>query len=78
MAKRREIICDRCEKVIANLDRRGINILKVNSAKIKRWQNGQSRVRFGERIDLCVVCAKEFDEFLKGEKEDVTETSDNL
>lgn len=78
MAKRCEIICDRCEKVIANLNLHSINILKRPGTRIKWSQSGSNLINPGLRIDLCSDCANQFHEFLKRGNNDVTETSDNV
>ena len=68
MARKREIICDRCEKVIINLNCHGLIEAKESSAKIFFWGVGQPRIYGGNSIDLCTECANSFTEFLENRK----------
>ena len=68
MARKREMICDRCEKVILNLNCHGSSEAKESSAKIIFWGVGQTRLYGGNRIDLCTECANSFVEFLENRK----------
>lgn len=65
MANRREMICDRCEKVIVNLNCHGLSKIKESSAKLLFWGVGQPRSYGEQRIDLCAECANKFVEFLE-------------
>lgn len=71
MARRNELTCNRCGKVIADMDRCGVQLIKEVSAKIHFWGVGQPR-SFGEqRIDLCVECAEAFNRFLENTEGEV-------
>ena len=67
MARRNELTCDRCGRVIVDLDRCGTNVMKDYSAKIHYWGVGAPRSYGEQRIDLCTECAEEFIKFLEGD-----------
>lgn len=68
MARRNELTCDRCGRVIVDLDRCGTNVMKDYSAKIHYWGVGAPRSYGEQRIDLCTECAEKFIQFMSNEE----------
>ena len=68
MARKTEIVCDRCGRDIINPS--GCYCptyaLKNYSAKITYCNIGEARSGFGQRIDLCEDCNADFLRFMEG------------
>lgn len=67
MARKNELTCDRCGKLILDLERCGKNMAKDLSMKMHVWGVGAPRSYGEQRIDLCVTCSEKFVAFLEGE-----------
>ena len=69
MARRNDLTCDRCGKVLRG--RGGMDwYAKEISARITLWPVGAHRSNSGQRIDLCISCAEAFNRFLENKDGD--------
>ena len=61
MARKVEIVCDRCGKELRCYD------IKLVSARIDIWGVGVRRSDFAQRLDFCEKCYAGFIDYLEGD-----------